>query len=400
MEAVQLNNDRIIRLTLSRGDDTFFMYIRLWSGAANIVVTDSSNAILDVFFRRPKRDEITGGVWETPVPKIPKPGTSRPSAGLFPVADAAPAPAYTVRALEGEGSFNKKIDRWYSEHAQTLSREALVLEARRQFDARRLRLEAALAKLEKKRELFLHADRLRHQGDLLMANLHAIRSGMTNIEVTDYENENAVVRLPLDPLLKPQENAARYYAQYRKAVSGISELEDDIASTRRILENLAASLAAIEAETNPLVIQRTLRKQNKPRQQTEKRYPGLTFRKDGWIMLVGRTAAENDELLRRHVKGSDLWLHTRDWPGGYVFVKNRSGKTIPLEILLDAGTLALFYSKGRKAGTGDLYYTQVKHLRRAKNAPKGTVLPSNEKNLAIKLDDARLKQLESARDDE
>ena len=135
-------------------------------------------------------------------------------------------------------------------------------------------------------------------------------------------------------------------------------------------------------------------KQNTPRQKIEKKHPGLDFTINGWHILVGRTASENDELLRRHVKGQDWWLHTRDWPGGYVFIKNQNGKSVPLDILLDAGNLALFYSKGRKDGKGDLYYTQVKHLRRAKNAPKGTVLPSNEKNLSITLDKERLKRIE------
>jgi len=383
-EAVQLNSDRILRFTLSHGEETLFMYIRLWSGAANIVVTDNDGTILDVFYRRPKRNEITGGIW-----KLPDPKPANPS-----------GPPWTVRELPGDGTFNEKIDRWYAEHAQTLSREALVEEARRRYESRRARIAAALAKLERKREGFLDADRFRHLGDLLTANLYLVKPGMAEIEVVDYENGNESVRIPLDGRIKGQENAALLYDRYKKAVSGIADLEDDIASTRATLETLAAELAAIEAETNPLVIHKTLRKQNKPRQQVEKRYPGLTFRKDGWILLVGRTAAENDELLRRHVKGLDLWLHTRDWPGGYVFIKNRAGKSIPLDILLDAGTLALFYSKGRKAGTADLYYTQVKHLRRAKNAPKGTVLPSNEKNLTVKLDDLRLKQLEACRDEE
>ena len=88
-----------------------------------------------------------------------------------------------------------------------------------------------------------------------------------------------------------------------------------------------------------------------------------------------------------------MWLHVRDYHGGYVFIKNRPGKTVPLEILLYAGNLAVYYSKARKNGSADLYYTQVKHLRRAKNAPKGTVLPTNEKNLFIKLDEAKIRQI-------
>jgi len=393
-KAEQLNGDRIVRLDLERGGsgfgptpelERFSLFIRLWSGAANIVVTDGTDRILDVFYRRPKRGEVTGGTWSLPEPKAASAQT--------------PAKAFAARDLPGDSSFNERIDAWYAEHAQTLSREALVAEARRRHEARAVRLAAALDKLRAKREQFLHADQLRHQGDLLTANLYQVKAGMKAVELSDYENEGRLVLIPLDPTLKPQENAARFYEQYRKAVSGLSELEDDIASMERARVALAEELAAIEAEPNPLVIQKTLRRQNTPRQQVERKYPGLAYRKDGWLLLVGRTAAENDELLRRHVKGSDLWLHTRDWPGGYVFIKHQNGKTVPLDILLDAGTLALFYSKGRKAGTADLYYTHVKYLRRAKGAPKGTVLPTNERNLTVKLEDERLKALERCRDD-
>jgi predicted ribosome quality control (RQC) complex YloA/Tae2 family protein len=129
----------------------------------------------------------------------------------------------------------------------------------------------------------------------------------------------------------------------------------------------------------------------------DKKRPGLSFRRGDWLIMVGRDAAENDALLRRHVKGGDLWLHVRDFPGSYVFIKQRSGKSFPLEIMLDAGNLAIFYSKGRNNGEGDLFYTPVKYLRRAKNGPKGLVLPTQEKNLHIKLDEKRLRELESCR---
>jgi len=70
---------------------------------------------------------------------------------------------------------------------------------------------------------------------------------------------------------------------------------------------------------------------------------------------------------------------------------------VPLEILLDAGNLAVFYSKGRNGGKGDLYYTPVMYLRRAKNGPKGLVIPTQEKNLRVTLDEKRLKELEKCR---
>ena len=85
-----------------------------------------------------------------------------------------------------------------------------------------------------------------------------------------------------------------------------------------------------------------------------------------------------------------------------MFIKHRAGKTVPLDILLDAGNLAIFYSKGRNNGEGNLFYTQVKYLRRAKNgpkgkAPKGLVIPTQEKNLHVRVEADRLRELENCR---
>ena len=121
--------------------------------------------------------------------------------------------------------------------------------------------------------------------------------------------------------------------------------------------------------------------------------PGIRTTSGGFQIIAGRNAKENDDLLRHYVKGNDMWMHTRDFPGGYVFIKFRRDKTIPLEVLLDAANIAVLYSKGRNNSSVDLYYTQVKYLRRAKDSKTGLVLPTQEKNLTIKPDPARIARL-------
>ena len=90
---------------------------------------------------------------------------------------------------------------------------------------------------------------------------------------------------------------------------------------------LNEELAKLRVEENPYLIEKVLHKRKIPVQRKqaaqEKERPGLTFYHDGWILYVGRTAAENDELLRHHVRGKDMWLHVRDYSGGYVFIKNK-----------------------------------------------------------------------------
>ena len=418
-EAVQLNNDRIVRLSLETSSGMLYLYIRLWSGAANMLLVDNG-IIVDAFYRRPSRHEVSGEPWQ-PLPGESEATTTQifgnePSAAadseskavaesapttVSPIAADKPVKTYTVRSYDTSKTFNEAIDEWYARQAPVLSLEALRAEAERFYGLKIEKISRALEKLEAKKHSFLQADTLKHQGDLLLANLYRIPQGASSVELEDYAADNRIIRIALDPRKTAQENAAGYYERYKKAVSGLEALTDDIEASKQTLAALNEELAKLRVEENPYLIEKVLHKRKIPVQRKqaaqEKERPGLTFYHDGWILYVGRTAAENDELLRHHVRGKDMWLHVRDYSGGYVFIKNKNGKTVPLPVLIAAGNLAVFYSKARRNGQADLYYTAVKDLRRAKNAPKGTVLPSNEKNLSIKLDPAVLKQLEQSR---
>ena len=154
-----------------------------------------------------------------------------------------------------------------------------------------------------------------------------------------------------------------------------------------------------EIEQNPEILLEMEQEEadNKQPKHTATTAPGLQFSSGKCRLFVGRTAIENDTLLRRYAKGNDWWLHTRDYAGGYVFIRPPAGKSVPLEVLLDAGNLAIWFSKARNAGRADLYYTQVKYLKRIKSGKKGMVTPTQEKNLTVDLEEQRLQRLLGAR---
>ena len=108
---------------------------------------------------------------------------------------------------------------------------------------------------------------------------------------------------------------------------------------------------------------------------------------------MGRNAKENDALLRSSTRGNDIWMHTRDFAGGYVIIKAKKNMTVPLEVLLDGAYLAIFFSKARKNNKADLYYTQVKNLKRIKGAKTGLIIPLQEKNLTVDMDEKRVRRL-------
>jgi len=382
-EAVQLGDDRIVRLVVKRGDFIFKLYLRLWSNAANFIVTDEEGAVLDAMRRLPKRGEITGGTY---APELAS-------------AENKTKREYEIRDLPGEGSFNKKVDAFYTAQGGTLSLEALREQVTRNYEGSIGRISAALEKLREKEASFNNAYKLKIYGDLILSNIADIKPDDRWLEA---ENGCEKIRIELEPQVSPSNQAAKYYDQYKKAKSGLAEIQREIADSEKELIELEEKLKRLLSETNPLILAKMIKSSGakisaKPVSKKEKKRPGLTFKRGDWLIIVGRDASENDELLRRHVKGNDLWLHARDFHGSYVFIKQKSGKSYPLEIMLDAGNLALFYSKGRNSGEGDLFYTQVKYLRRAKNGPKGLVIPTQEKNLHVKLDDKRLRVLEDCR---
>ncbi|MHC6203550.1 NFACT RNA binding domain-containing protein [Breznakiellaceae bacterium SP9] len=401
IEASQLGDNRIVRLLLRTGEQDFRLYLRLWSNAANVIATDCGGTILDAMKRHPKRGEISGGHYD-------------PDAEF--ALTSAKSEKYRVRQFnpppEGqsiehhyieERSFNAYIDAYYAEHAGALSLEALQEEAKARYEAHINRLGASLEKLRAKEAAFANAERFKEYGDIILSNASAIKHGDAWLEAENFYS-GASIRISLDPHKIPAAMAEHYYEEYRKAKKGLVGIRGEIAAGEAELKQLELDLERLLTETNPLILNKLLKNKGQKTNaasaavaSADKKRPGLSFRRNDWLLIVGRDAAENDDLLRHHVKGGDLWLHARDVPGSYVFIKQKPGKSYPLDILLDAAHLALFYSKGRNNGAGDLFYTPVKYLRRAKNGPKGLVIPTQEKNLHVKLDEQRLKELESCR---
>ncbi len=399
-------------------EENYILYIKLWNNAANVILCDTDGPILEPMFRRPERGEMKGEKYVEPaadeakaaqaLERFPVREWKTAKAGGFrgtPLGEGAADKTAAQRGLGSEGetspafkSFNSYIDWWYSEHSDSLSRESLLEKAEKWYNSSRSKKESALHNLEAKLESFKDAPQLKHQGDLILSFGHLIDGSSNYLECEDYES-GKTIRLRIDPKKSAQENAAEYYKQYKKAVSGSDELVHDIEIMKKQLAKIDSLYEEIKNENNPVKIEQLLRRDTTPKQQQKKNHPGLDYTVNGWYILVGRDANENDELLRHHVRGDDMWLHVRDFPGGYVFIKARKGKTVPLDILLDAANLAVYYSKARNAGKTDLYYTHVKYLRRAKNGPKGLVLPTQEKNLCIEPDKERLARLDALHED-
>jgi predicted ribosome quality control (RQC) complex YloA/Tae2 family protein len=377
--------ERIVRIAIRRGDEHSILWVRLWGAAANVILAETDGTILDAFYRRPKRGEISGAVFD------PR-GTGKSGKG----GKGTAAAEYVVRDLPGSGSFNERLELFFRDFEGRDDRDKAAAVAEAELEMSENKLLASLEKLRTRLSEYGNLERFRELGELLTSSLHLVTKGERWIRVQDFFHGDAEVEIELRPELTPAQNAERYYDRHRKARLGRGKVEKEIADLEGTLARVRAERAALAANPDPLALTKVAKKAAQARKPLHAAdVPGLVFFSPPYRILVGRTAAENDELLRSRVRGNDWWFHARDWPGAYVFVKAEQGKSLPLETMLDAAMLAVHFSKGKSSGQGDVYYTRVKYLRRAKGARRGTVLPTQEKNLHVKLDPARIERLKA-----
>jgi predicted ribosome quality control (RQC) complex YloA/Tae2 family protein len=112
--------------------------------------------------------------------------------------------------------------------------------------------------------------------------------------------------------------------------------------------------------------------------------PYRTLDIEGWEVLVGRSASDNDYLSLKVAKGRDLWLHVGGGtPGSHVVIRNATGGEPPRDVIEKAAQLAAWHSKARGAPKVEVHYCRAADVSKAKGAPAGQVQIKNYKKLKV-----------------
>jgi predicted ribosome quality control (RQC) complex YloA/Tae2 family protein len=318
--------------------------------------------------------------------------------------DVAPIPLNLYEHLRGESrpTLSQALDELCSLPKQTVDQEKLALQknVRHHLVKASLALERVTRDLENTQEY----ERLRHEGELLLAHLSQIPKGASAVELEDFL-DGTKKTIALDPALSPLENAQRKFERAKKLKRAQQKLAARAQELRQEVEYLAGVEGSLERAESPedlAKLREELRArgylQASPGQTSSGLYalppsaarrtvqakpgakPGREFLIGGYRVLVGRSSKENDELVRRASR-EDYWLHARDRPGAHVIVKNPTQREVPRDVLEQAAQLAAYYSKGRDAQKVPVSYTRVKYLRRG--GRPGLVLMMHEEGTLL-----------------
>ena len=181
------------------------------------------------------------------------------------------------------------------------------------------------------------------------------------------------MKIALDPSLSPSMNAQRYYKKYNKAKTALIEASKQAQTARADLEYLESTLALVDqaetvADINAVkdelgalgyISRRT--KQIKKR-GAEKSKPLHFVSSDGFDIYVGKNNTQNDYLTLKFANTSDLWFHTKDIHGSHTIIKLGIDKEVPRRTILEAASIAAYYSQARESAQVPVDYTVIKNV--------------------------------------
>lgn len=364
--------DRIVRLTF-RTEEFIFrrLVIQLTGRTADIFLLDELNRIVAVL--REQAPTRIQQVYQPP----PRP-----------LQEAAE----TLQLETGPPS--AQLDRYFAatDGAKAFDAKAKAIRSRVTKSIRQQR--TLRENLQK--DLVRHGDPEAHKrtGDLLLANIATAERDGNKVRIIDYYAHGAPsIEIKVDENRSLQDEAAARFRQYTKAKHARDEIAERLKQIDRETENLERRLQRLDAiiqsrdeaaletfEKPPPAPRVKAKKSTRPEKISGVRRYLST---DGYEILVGRAARDNDNLTFRVAQPNDLWMHAGDYPGSHVVVRNPTRKEIPQRTIIEAAQLAGKFSQASEDAKVVIHYTERKFLSKPKGAAPGLVRLSRFRSITV-----------------
>lgn len=302
-------------------------------------------------------------------------------------------------------SFSRLLDDFYEkrEQAERVKQKGQDLVKTASNGAARLRRKIAAQEQELAESK--NRDKWRVYGELITANLYRMERGMSRLTAQNYYDPDcADVDIPLDVRLSPQENAAKYFKKYTKAKTAEKYITAQLEKARvelTYLESVLQELTLAESEQDFNDIRAELTDggylRAKGRKQPQRPSKPREFRSAaGLRILVGRNNRQNDRLTAKDAEKWDIWLHTQRIHGSHVILCT-GGAQPDEQSLLEAASLAAYFSQAQNSTKVPVDFTQVKYVKKPAGSPPGFVNYTNYKTILADPSEELVKRLAAGR---
>jgi len=292
---------------------------------------------------------------------------------------------------EDGGSISAALDRTYLQQESEERFRSRAETARREIERDISKRRKLIGRLNDDLKQHGEAEKWKRYGDLILANLSTARRNGSKLILTDYFDETAPqIEIDADENLSMTDAAQKYFKRYTKAQNAAHEIDLRSKKIERELIDLEAKWCELERaiEKGDEIFFGSGEVVGKPPKKSKKenlRFAGARqfTSSDGFEVLVGKKASDNDYLTFRVAGSLDLWLHAADYSGSHVVIRNPNRKEIPHRTLLESAQLAAFYSSGKSQTKAAVNYTQKKFVHKPKGAAPGLVRLASFKTILV-----------------
>ncbi|WP_286231444.1 Rqc2 family fibronectin-binding protein [Neobacillus mesonae] len=293
-------------------------------------------------------------------------------------------------------SLSEMLDRFYFGKAERDRVKQQGHDIERFISNEKEKNEKKIEKLEATLKDAEQADTFQRYGELLTANLYAVKKGMKEIEVLNYYDEaGGTIKIPLDPRKSPSENAQKYFSKYQKAKNAILIVNEQIVHAKdeaayfdNLLQQVQSAspkdLQEIREELAEGGYIRDRQKRGGKKVQNAKPLLDLFQSSDHTEILVGKNNKQNDYLTNKLAARDEIWLHSKDIPGSHVVIRSKEPSE---QTIKEAAMLAAYFSKARNSSSVPVDYTKVRYVKKPSGAKPGFVIYDHQQTVYVTPDE-------------
>ena len=199
------------------------------------------------------------------------------------------------------------------------------------------------------------------------------KMGVLNLKLDD-------VIVQVDSNIGIPESAEKYYNKGKKAKRKIKGVKEAIENTKK-------EIARLESKKE-IAIEELKEKQKPKEKRVLKWYEKIRWfiSRDGYLVIGGRDANSNEQVVKKHSKNSDIYLHCDIHGAPSTIIQNNSDNEIPESTLYDAACFASSYSSAWSEGFSsyDAYWVTLDQVSKTPQSgeylKKGSFVIRGRKN--------------------
>ncbi len=224
------------------------------------------------------------------------------------------------------------------------------------------------------------------------AGLRRAPDGILTLVVPS-EAEEGELAVPLDRKRTPVEQAERMFdraAKLERAARFIPRRRAALEADEAYLQQLESDLALAQNQPEIVAVREALRQAGWLRERPKRRdrtppdrsQPLRFLSPEGFPILVGRNARQNEIVTFKQAARDDLWLHVRDGPGAHVVIRC-GGQPVSNATRTVAAQLAAWHSRQRGNAGVAVALTRRRFVTRMAGERPGLVHYRSEETLNV-----------------